>query len=333
MTGTDENGYKVLESKIDALIETKIYTITKIVWYGDTKYDANTAFYQRLTHLIISKIKTKHKNRIALNLFNQSEQWKKPKVCILDSTYSDFEQKFPFLCDNNKVSTDPNTDCNSAKSELLMDFISIYMAKKMKIKNMLKVYPSQIIDDQYFLGNANHCSDEIILRNLKITHIINCTATLNNEFERMPSTQASISSLSLQTDPSFVDVETKETDGDDDDPYSADYIRVPVNDCPNQKIIKYFISAIKFIEGALSANDGCIKNRILCHCHAGISRSTTITISYLMYSRNLSLNDALIFVRARREIINPNQGFRCVFFSEITCLCISCAHYMKLSIV
>merc|ERR1712176_552806 len=193
-----------------------------------------------------------------------------------------------------------------------MDFMSIYMSKAMKIKNVFKVYPSQIIDDEYFLGNANHCSDEVILRNLGITHIVNCTATLDNAFERKTnrrSSLASSSSFSLHTSPSSDDLDDNAND-DNENAYCAEYCNVPVNDCPDQPINKHFVSAIKFIEEALAENGDGIVNRVLCHCHAGISRSTTIAIAYLMYARNISLVDALVMIKGRREIVNPNQGFR-----------------------
>lgn len=54
-----------------------------------------------------------------------------------------------------------------------------------------------------------------------------------------------------------------------------------------------------------------IMNRktVLVHCMAGISRSTTITIAYLMKYENMNLKEALIFVKERRPIICPNRNF------------------------
>ena len=49
--------------------------------------------------------------------------------------------------------------------------------------------------------------------------------------------------------------------------------------------------------------------RVLVHCHAGISRSATTVISYLMSEHGLLLNAALQFVRNKRWFINPNPGF------------------------
>lgn len=45
------------------------------------------------------------------------------------------------------------------------------------------------------------------------------------------------------------------------------------------------------------------------HCLAGVSRSVTITLAYLMYARSLNLNDAFSMVRARKPDISPNFHF------------------------
>ena len=48
---------------------------------------------------------------------------------------------------------------------------------------------------------------------------------------------------------------------------------------------------------------------VLVHCMAGISRSSTITIAYLMRYEYMNLKEALIFVKERRSIICPNRNF------------------------
>lgn len=49
--------------------------------------------------------------------------------------------------------------------------------------------------------------------------------------------------------------------------------------------------------------------KVLVHCLAGISRSPTICIAYLMYSRHLSLDQAHDFIKQRRTLISPNLNF------------------------
>lgn len=54
------------------------------------------------------------------------------------------------------------------------------------------------------------------------------------------------------------------------------------------------------------------KNRhenILVHCNAGVSRSPTVVISYLMASEHLSYDGAFEKVNSKRSCIKPNSGF------------------------
>lgn len=48
---------------------------------------------------------------------------------------------------------------------------------------------------------------------------------------------------------------------------------------------------------------------VLVHCLAGVSRSVTITVAYLMAKLNMSLNDAFNLVRARKTNVAPNFHF------------------------
>jgi dual specificity MAP kinase phosphatase len=48
---------------------------------------------------------------------------------------------------------------------------------------------------------------------------------------------------------------------------------------------------------------------VLVHCLAGISRSVTVTVAYLIHSMNLSLNDAYDFVKKCKPDISPNFNF------------------------
>lgn len=61
---------------------------------------------------------------------------------------------------------------------------------------------------------------------------------------------------------------------------------------------------VKMIDGYLSCG-----KQVLVNCFAGVSRSTTIVLAYLMYKNKWSVQEALAFVRSKRPIINPNYGF------------------------
>ena len=48
---------------------------------------------------------------------------------------------------------------------------------------------------------------------------------------------------------------------------------------------------------------------MLVHCHAGVSRSATICLAYLIACHNVSLSDAFRYVKHRRNVISPNFNF------------------------
>lgn len=85
-------------------------------------------------------------------------------------------------------------------------------------------------------------------------------------------------------------------------PNKYKYLKIDIADSPNVDISKYFDLTNKFLDRAISEN-----GKIFVHCMAGISRSPTIVISYLMLELNLMT--AYKTVQSRRRIINPNEGF------------------------
>ncbi|CAD8086968.1 unnamed protein product [Paramecium primaurelia] len=49
---------------------------------------------------------------------------------------------------------------------------------------------------------------------------------------------------------------------------------------------------------------------VLVHCMAGISRSATCVIAYLMYQNKWVFEKTLKFVKSKRPCVNPNEGFK-----------------------
>ncbi|XP_067906728.1 dual specificity protein phosphatase 16 isoform X2 [Heterodontus francisci] len=82
------------------------------------------------------------------------------------------------------------------------------------------------------------------------------------------------------------------------------FLRVPVNDSFCEKILPWLDKSVEFIEKAKASN-GCV----LVHCLAGISRSATIAIAYIMKRMDMSLDEAYRFVKEKRPTISPNFNF------------------------
>ncbi|CAD8161251.1 unnamed protein product [Paramecium octaurelia] len=82
---------------------------------------------------------------------------------------------------------------------------------------------------------------------------------------------------------------------------SSMFIRVDDADFVN--LSQYFQQAIDFID------QNRLFTNVLVHCYAGISRSATIVIAYLMKSYKMTLDEAYKYVQQHRPIINPNPGF------------------------
>jgi len=87
-------------------------------------------------------------------------------------------------------------------------------------------------------------------------------------------------------------------------PHKVKYLRLPLDDMVSTNLSQHFHETYKFISDALQ-NQG----RVLIHCNLGISRSSTITLAYLMKSRNWNLLYAFKFLKGIRIAVAPNSGF------------------------
>ncbi len=121
-----------------------------------------------------------------------------------------------------------------------------------------------------YLGDRRDAANINLLQKLCISHVLNCAKQLPNYHKH-----------------DFV------------------YCNLDVLDKLNANIEQYFPTAVAFIHAALQKRTG-----VLVHCIAGVSRSTSCLIAYLMYYKNMRLVDAYHLVKSKRPIIMPNKSFR-----------------------
>lgn len=82
------------------------------------------------------------------------------------------------------------------------------------------------------------------------------------------------------------------------------YLRVAIKDSRESNIIEYFDQVADMIE-KIRQEDG----KSLVHCVAGVSRSVSLILAYLMKYADMSLKNAFHHVRSVRPQVRPNLGF------------------------
>lgn len=82
------------------------------------------------------------------------------------------------------------------------------------------------------------------------------------------------------------------------------YKHVFVTDVPETNIVEKFDECFAFINTARQSG-GCV----LVHCMAGVSRSASVVIGYLMKFNNMNFTTAFEHVKQQRPCICPNEGF------------------------
>jgi len=87
-------------------------------------------------------------------------------------------------------------------------------------------------------------------------------------------------------------------------PKEIKYIEFDVYDKSFYFLLHLFPQCFEFIDEALKN-----KSSVLVHCSAGVSRSATLAIAYLMYSKTIPYSEAMAIVKKARPVINPNNGF------------------------
>lgn len=126
------------------------------------------------------------------------------------------------------------------------------------------------IFDQLYLGSVADATNPQFLKDAGITHIVNCAEECPSPFSQTIS-----------------------------------YLNLNLKDIPTQSLYHVFEPSFEYIRDNIGM--GSI---VLVHCAAGISRSTSIVLYFIMKIKNVGYDQAIAFVRSKRSIVNPNIGFK-----------------------
>lgn len=84
------------------------------------------------------------------------------------------------------------------------------------------------------------------------------------------------------------------------------YCCVPVNDVETADVAPWLGGVTDFLHAVLSEEG----SSVLVHSEAGVSRSSSVVVAYLIRFRHLTLEQAyLLHVKERRPCVDPNRGF------------------------
>jgi atypical dual specificity phosphatase len=128
------------------------------------------------------------------------------------------------------------------------------------------------ITDQIWIGSYATFSDNMFLKENNITHIISCA-------------------IELPTPPSDIS--------------ESNIFRVDIVD---DTVMPETLTL--FIEGARKLNKWVSKgHKVFVHCFAGMSRSVSVVIAYLITYHGMSYADAFKLVKEKRRQANIHPGF------------------------
>ena len=214
---------------------------------------------QESSDLLITRIKEK------LNCYNGV-------TYLLSGGYDQFHSTYPFMCSANDIRSTVD-----------------------RYKHLI-IYPNCVLENQIFIGTGIQAKNWKIIRDLNITHIVNC---------------------SIEHECIFSD--------------ALKYLHCRLEDSLEENIYRDLEKACRFIDNALSNdtddNDSDSENnsnesksrhgsanssqpaRILIHCNLGISRSSSILIAYLIRKYKLCLYSAFNYVKDKRTQTAPNYSF------------------------
>ncbi|KAI3731068.1 hypothetical protein L1987_62251 [Smallanthus sonchifolius] len=175
-------------------------------------------------------------------------------------------------------STPSGRDLNSNGERLKLDLSSIQripdrnpgLVRRDKIAFFDKECSK--VAEHIFLGGDAVARDKDILKQHKITHILNCVGFVCPEYFKG----------------NFV------------------YRTLWLQDSPSEDITSILYDVFDYFEDVRDQG-----GKVFVHCCQGVSRSTSLVIAYRMWREGQSFDDAFQYVKAAREIADPNMGFAC----------------------
>ncbi|XP_005090081.1 dual specificity protein phosphatase 18 [Aplysia californica] len=127
------------------------------------------------------------------------------------------------------------------------------------------------VTDQVLLTGVAGVSDTTMLLDAQVTHVLNLARELS-------------------------DLTYPET--------LTEVRRVSLRDAEDENLLPHLDELADYVHDVTESG-----GRIVVHCVAGVSRSASVCIAYLMKHRDMTLREAHQRVKEAREVINPNSGF------------------------
>ena len=273
--------------------------ISCYIFVANNVHNPTTLYY---INLIQKRIQT-YLNAYIAKTYNYNTT----KFVCLDDTIDHFFDKVSFLCNVNNSIYGKNINSQKNKGNYKMMNENNYNCEKIKSSDgdadnaigIATSYPNAIILNKLYLGDATHAEDIKVMKHLQITHIVNCC----------PQSQ-----------------KCKFENGQDG--LNIKYLNIDILDDEDVQIGIYFNTVVKFISNTLIMKNGKSINNtnnkydkntdndnnssssvVFVHCVAGISRSSSMIIAFLMFKNKWTFDESFKYVSNKRPMISPNKGF------------------------
>jgi len=125
------------------------------------------------------------------------------------------------------------------------------------------------ITPNLYIGSSIEASSMAWLKSRGVTHIVNMAIEHDNYFPR-----------------------------------AFRYFKGGIYDHPNQSLMPVLRSGYRFIRDAIGKG-----GMVFVHCHAGVSRSSSMVLYYLMKTYNWTLCRSLLYMKGVHPRTDPNSGF------------------------